>query len=250
MRAAAFLPVLVFFALATTVGVRLLVLSCRTRQLPELCIGLALSLIAILGLPLSALGRVPALTGTELGNAAFAAGVSAACAGVALFFAFTWRVFRAASGWAAGAVVAATALLAAIAVGLGLAGSHGASLEEILPRTRPWAVSMVAMLALALFWTGIESLRYHRLMRRRLALGIADPVVVNRFLLWGVGSLSAALLCTSNIAFLLSGVVVLADPTALCTIAANGSVMSAAWYLGFLPPERYLRFLRRRASLA
>lgn len=248
MKLAAILPILAFMLVATTVGVRLLLLSRRTRQLPELSIGLGLSLISLLGVPLSAIGRAPALVGTGLGNAALIAGVAAVCAGIALFLTFTWRVFRAPSFWAAGLVIAAFALLAVIPVGFGFAGWQQAEIEEILPRTRPWAMSMVGMLMLALAWTGIESLRYHRRMRRRLALGIADPAVVNRFLLWGVGSLAGVLLCTSNIAFLLAGISILAKPAALCIIALNGTVMAATWYLTFLPPERYLSFLRRSAE--
>jgi hypothetical protein len=248
VKLAAILPILAFVLVATTVGVRLLLLSRRTRQLPELSIGLGLSLIPLLGMPLSAMGRVPALVGTDLGNAALTAGVATVCVGIALFFVFTWRVFRAASFWATGLVIAAFAFLAVIPAGFGFAGWQQAELEEILPRTRPWAMSMVGMLMLALAWTGIESLRYHRLMRRRRALGLADPVVVNRFLLWGVGSLAGVLLCTSNIAFLLAGISILVEPAALYLIAATGTVMAATWYFTFLPPERYLSFLRRGAE--
>ena len=42
------------------------------------------------------------------------------------------------------------------------------------------------MVVLAFAWGGFEALRYFFLLRRRQALGLADPVVTNRFLLWAI----------------------------------------------------------------
>ena len=48
-------------------------------------------------------------------------------------------------------------------------------------------VLLVDLLAQALYlWTSVESLTWWRRMHRRVALGLADPVVANRFFLWGV----------------------------------------------------------------
>src|SRR5690606_3537968 len=38
-------------------------------------------------------------------------------------------------------------------------------------------------------WTMVESYRYYGLLRRRLALGLSDPLLTNRFFLWGIPSL-------------------------------------------------------------
>ncbi len=35
-------------------------------------------------------------------------------------------------------------------------------------------------------WACYESLRYYRSMHRRQTLGLADPIVANRFLLWSI----------------------------------------------------------------
>ena len=49
--------------------------------------------------------------------------------------------------------------------------------------------SVLSVAFLATFaWTSSEALRYYGLMRRRFALGLADAVVVNRFLIWGGGA--------------------------------------------------------------
>ena len=77
------------------------------------------------------------------------------------------------------------------------------------------------------------------------ALGLADPVVINRFQLWAVADWTAVLLCGSVAGFLLAGRTVLLDPLALCAIALTGTVMSVAWYLTFFPPAAYLRYVGR-----
>lgn len=247
MGIAAVLPLGVFFATAMVVAVRLLRLSRRTRQLPEFSIGAGVVLIAALGLPLSAAGRIPATVGTPLGNVVFAVGLYVACAGIALLFVFTWSVFRAGPGWARTGVCVAAVLLAVLATGLIHAGSQGGALADILPRTRPWAIGIVTMLVLAFGWTGVESIRCYRQLQRRQQLGLGDPVVMNRFLLWGIGAWTAVFLCVAIAGFLHAGVAVLVDPVGLTTMALAGVVMSATWYLTFLPPESYLRFVQERA---
>ena len=45
-----------------------------------------------------------------------------------------------------------------------------------------------------LLWTGIESLAYSSALKRRLVLGLADPVVADRVQLWGIGMLLASVM--------------------------------------------------------
>lgn len=243
MRITAMIPIVIFFALAVVVGLRLLSLWWRTRQLPELCIGLGIVLISAVGMPLSALGRLPNTVGTLFGNVVFAVGLSLACSGIALLFAFTWRVFRAEARWARFAMLAVSLAMVTLDLGLLHAASQRSTLSEILAGTRPWAVGIVSMVVLAFAWGGFEALRYFHLLRRRQALGLADPVVTNRFLLWAVADWTAVVLCGSVVGFLLAGKAVLVDPLALCAIALTGTVMSVTWYLTFFPPAAYLRYV-------
>jgi hypothetical protein len=243
MRITAMIPIFIFCGMAVVVGLRLLSLWWKTRQLPELCIGLGIVLISVVGMPLAALGRLPNTVGTRFGDVVFAVGLSLVCSGIALLFAFTWRVFRAEALWARLAMLAASLAMAALALGLIHAASQGSTLSEVLPRTRPWAVGIVSMVVLAFAWGGFEALRYFFLLRRRQALGLADPVVTNRFLLWAIADWTAVVLCGSVASFLLAGKAVLIDPLALCTIALAGTVMSVTWYLTFFPPVAYLRYV-------
>jgi hypothetical protein len=43
-------------------------------------------------------------------------------------------------------------------------------------------------------WMAVEALHYHGRMRRRMALGLADATVTDRFLLWGAGAAASAAL--------------------------------------------------------
>jgi len=243
MRVAAIIPIFIFFGTAMVVAVRLLLLSYRTRQLPEFSLGIGLVLMSVVGMPLAVFGRLPSTVGTPLGNAFFALGLSLVCVGIVLLFAFTSSVFHSENRSARRALVAAALIMAALDLGLIHAASQGSTLAEIIPRTRPWAIGIIAMVVMAFAWTGFESLRYYQQLRRRRALGLADAVVTNRFLLWGIAGWTAVVLCGSNVGFLLAGKAILVEPVALYTMALAGSVLSATWYLTFFPPAFYLRLI-------
>ena len=232
----------------TLVGARLLLLARRTRELPELAIGLGLVFITVVGAPLSSVGRLPSLVSTPLGDAVFALGLVFSLTGIELVYVFTWRVFHASARWARMVPVLAGVALAVQLAGLLIASQRGGTMAEILPHTRPWGLAIVGMVALAFGWTAFESLRYHARLRRRLPLGLADPVVANRVLLWGVSGVATWCLCTALAGSMLAGQAPLRDPLPLAIIALSGIVTSLAWYLAFLPPAAWTRMLRRRAE--
>jgi hypothetical protein len=247
MRVVGILSLLSMLVVGAVVGGRLLLVARRTRQLPELAMGLGLLLTTVLGGPVAAAGRLPALVATGPGDFVFGLGLALALSGIALFYVFTWRVFRPDSSW--GKAVMALALLALGVEWLGLmqASAQGQTLDEIVPHTRPWAITIVAMACISFLWTGVESLAYYRMLRRRRALGLADPVVMNRFLLWAASGFAAVAVCGSVVASMLAGYAPLRDAPPLIGIASAAIVTSVAWYLAVLPPEAYLRFIRRRA---
>jgi hypothetical protein len=83
---------------------------------------------------------------------------------------------------------------------------------------------------------------------RRMALGLADPVVTNRFLLWGLFGLMATGINVASAA----GVVLGADPThsplVLVPMGLLGAGAALAKYLAFFPPAWYLGRLRTPAA--
>ncbi len=229
------------------VGLRLLALGRRTREQPELLMGLGLLLVAVLGAPLAAVGRLPGMLGTAPGDFLFALGLAATQLGIALFCAFTSRVFRRDALWATLLLVVVAAALGAEWLGLLHASERGATMEQILPHTRPWGIAILATLAFAFGWTGCESFAYYRRLRRQLALGLADPIVANRMLLWAVAGFATVGLCAVIAACMLSGLAPLRHVLPLGVIGTAALLASLCWLLAFAPPAPYLEAVRRRA---
>jgi hypothetical protein len=92
---------------------------------------------------------------------------------------FTWRVFRSEAAWARGLVGSAAALILA---GLLVSALEG-DWEGMTPLTHKgfwldWAGGIAPFV-----WLSVESSRQYLVARRRIPLGLIDPLVCNRFLL-------------------------------------------------------------------
>jgi len=89
------------------------------------------------------------------------------------------------------------------------------------------------------------------MMRRRAALGLADPVIAHRILMWGLFSLCmGALAITSLTAGLVLGDAYQAwAPGRFITPVASLFASVCLW-LGFFPPAAYSRLVARRSGLA
>ncbi len=234
----------VFFLASLAIGLRLVALARRTRRPPELLIGLGV------------LGIGPAGMGCMIGAAALHAGqpgVSRALAAAALLSIaagsvasciFNWRVFRPESG-PARSWVFATALLHGVGFGLeaGTTGfanplrpGHGATLNAWLCTAN-------------LLWGATESLRYYALMRRRLRLGLADPLVTNRFLLWGLGIGAAGVGSLISVGVqLASGVSMSQLPALTLSNSMFGLCAAVLMWIAFLPPAAWRRHVLGSAA--
>ncbi len=105
---------------------------------------------------------------------------------------------------------------------------------------RGWIQSVIWLYPL---WTMVESYRFYGLMRRRRALGLADPLVTNRFFLWGSGALGTALATwTASIPYLLIGRAEVAaawGPVIQVATATIGVVTVTLYALTFFAPAWY-----------
>jgi hypothetical protein len=241
--------VLMLAAVATLVvvwfvtGIRLLVLSRRTRGTPELMLGGALLLQAGIGYPLS----VTAPYAGDLAPLVWL--VSGGCnnGGMVLLFAFTARVFHDQTRWA-WILVGAFAALSVIQAGgnvLGQIGGDAASRAESL---QVWGAGSLSLSGIAWGWTGLEALRFHSLLRKRVAIGLADPVVANRMLLWGAMG-AIALSCVIVDAVLLYTAGELGRTILLPLVTAiAGLLVSVCMILAFWPPAAYLARIRGSAA--
>jgi hypothetical protein len=237
---------LVLVALASTaVGARLLLVSRRTRGFPELVLGLSLASITGIGFPIVLLTELRQTIGPLLTFAADFVGSFVVAMGFAGFYVFNWRVFRPDSRWAAvltvlgsGAALVATAATVWLAIGV-------ESSVQKFHIVRGWEILLFSSAAAGFLWGAVEAFRYHAMLRRRLALGLADAIVTNRVLLWGFTGASAGAALVIFTLLRLADVNYMSAPVALFTAAVCGLLASVFLYLAFLPPAAYLRWLDR-----
>ena len=175
-------PILIFLLLAAPAA-RLLLLASRTRQAPEIWGGLYFAGTAV-GIPLRVVGHGLAkhdpLFAAQLntwGHAFFAAST---CSLVI----FTCLVFRREARW-----IACLSIASIVATTIWVLATGKVSEERSLSVLLTNATRLFPLL-----WAFFESTRYWRVMQRRQALGLADPVVTNRFLLWALWTGALALL--------------------------------------------------------
>jgi hypothetical protein len=227
--------------LLALLSLRLLRLSARTRRLPELLVGVYFLLVPF---AISLTVRVDRVD-PESGWIVRALACLFFTIGGAALLLFSWSVFRPDVGWARRLAFGGSALAFAVwALGFptGLYES-GLSMFLMIP------------VYTAYLWVFLESLRYYRMLRRRARLGLADPVVVNRFLLFAIwtGSVGAitlvgvagSLLQLANGTFLHGGG--LENPVILLITRILALPMAPAIFLTFLAPARYHAWLRARA---
>lgn len=172
--------------------------------------------------------------------------------------AFTWKVFRPDAGWAKKLVIA-------FVVAYVFTFAARASSLENAQASSPVAILYNVLGAASLAWAFVECVIYYLSMRRRLALGLADPVVANRFLLWslwtGAIAIQALVMVALRAAVGWSGAGEIlnagGDPggpwldliragKALFGVVAPVVVVSVV--LSFSPPAAYLRWLRKEPT--
>jgi len=235
---------LLFVIVSAPLGVRLLQLARRTRAVPELALGLAFFLVGALGYPLGLLSILPALP-EPLARCSFALANLATGVGSAAVFVFTRSVFRPDARWAAALVWLGAAVLG-VQTAFGVARALSAEPASFGTPDLGFSVRQAAT-AFSYAWTAVEALRYRALLVRRLALGLAEVEVVNRFLLWAIAGVGAFTGSSVMSAVSLVGESPWQDPLALSAVGLGGFVAAVCAALAFLPPRVYLDWVRRRA---
>lgn len=229
----------IYLLTVSIVGIRLLLLARRTRELPEFLLGAALLLGGTFGGPLEAAGSaMRAEVGPEVAGKLLLVGNIFGMIALAFHCVFIARVFRPSEAWArwlAGAIVVCP--LAAI---FGSAASGTFSNGEA-PMFWFWIAQLGRVGASC--WLVVEGGRYYGMMKRRLQLGLADPMVTDRFLLWTIAGVAAiVLMLTAVPPMILDPVrdaVLLSLDLVVFSIA--GVTVSTLYFLTFLPPEAYRR---------
>jgi hypothetical protein len=226
-----------FIIVSAVVGVRLLLLAQRTRRLPELAIGLNFVLGGWIGYGLLLAAESIRVFPAPFDGWASFTGVTAMSLGCLSVCVFTYRVFRSGERGAYAALCALSVWLA-----LGIAGSWALHIEKAQAGLGNWLGHWgpnVGMLV-AYAWSSYEPLRYHGALRRRAAMGLGDPLVANRVLLWGIGTLGSAGAGAVHFVTQLLGIHAL--PSSLVGVVSTCVLVTAcAEWLAFFPPQAYLR---------
>jgi hypothetical protein len=248
LQAPVLASVLLSTIVGTIVGLRLVLLASRTRQFPELAVGGALVCYAAVGqIALLAAHALPADTPPGVSAALLAVRLFAYHATLVGFSVFTLRVFGAASRWRR----ALTALIVVTAAATACA-AFWASWQQITTNRPPSVygrLSMTPQYIVMFGWMSAESLRYHRMMRRRGLLGLADPVVTNRFGVWGATAGASGIVLVALLVLSLTRDALFADdPLSSALVSAAGLVNGFGWFLTFMPPARYTRWLRANST--
>jgi hypothetical protein len=227
------------------VGMRLLALARRSRQFPELALAI-MTLMPALGYP--AMLVVILLERLSLPGVTpiYFVTVSVMMVAVSMNYFFTWRVFRPDRAWAVVLCGLGVWLLLAPVGGVA-AHVEASGIDAGIRNAWAFTIPIVSASLFSFAWTAAESFHYFLGASRRMRLGLCDPAVCNRFLLWALASMSW-LSAGSLAAFLLGlGVNPLSNGLFTASVGVAGLVNSLCMTLCFMPPERYIGWLQRRA---
>lgn len=233
-----------YLVVGTILGVRLLAQAARERVMPELLLGLAFLLAGTVGAPIEVVGDGMARAGHAGAGPLLAIGKAVTIAGMAAYVGFTWRVFRPTDRWAA-AFAGALVLVQGVAfVGFAASGRFGVAANDGV-----WFWIELSARVVAPVWTIAECIRYRALMLRRVRLGLADPIVADRFLLWAVASGGGLVMLLLSIVprVLSANHWYIETGMSYPLVALGGIVASIAYWLAFFPPAWYRSRVALRA---
>jgi len=241
-------PSLTFIVVSGIVGMRLMLLARRTRQLPELAVGSGLFLVGAVSYPLGLVAQLGLTGDSALANLAAGLACVSVSVGSIAIYAFNRTVFRPREAWARLLSFGASVLLVLYAgVGVFRAATQAPGWYG---RPDGWFYALEVTLLLSYAWTTVEALHWYTMLRRRLALGLADPVVVNRFLMWALSGVAAFGGVGGMLLVALGGAEPYHSASARLGVGIGGSLASVVLWLAFAPPAAYLRWLRRERSAA
>jgi hypothetical protein len=235
--------VLVYAVFTGITGTRLLLLASRTRGLPEATLGISYIVGGMLGWAAVLVGGGIIDRAPLLGRVLNGVGLFCFSGGTLTIALFCWRVFAPTSAWAKAFFLFLSATLLVDWV------HNIVFLGTPFPPTDTfwyWPGALGRMVILG--WRPFAALPYYARLKKRLALGLADPVATNRVFLWGI---AGALTFISSLFVLwvtLAGVWTRPEraPAAMVTVFLATSDSLLSW-LAFVPPKRYVAWIRARS---
>jgi hypothetical protein len=233
---------LAFLVSSATIGVRLLLLHRRTSQVPELALAVGFLVGGVVGYApetvfLSFDFFSPEVEATGL----LVTQVAIRIAALSILL-FTYSVFRSGVLWAKCWV---TLLFGLLLLSWWMFPQTQTYAENA--RDQLWYDVFTVARSTCIGWGATESFIYYSKLRRRAALGLSDPVLTHRFLMWGVGLGAMTLLMASTLLASWVGV----DPTVSGWVlleSTAGMTGAVTLWLTFFPTQAYRRWVLGRAN--
>jgi hypothetical protein len=235
--------VILFILASAIVGSRLMLLYWRLRQPPELFLGLAYLLAGTLGWGGLLVGALTTPPGESLSEGFQAWSVVVGDSGTLCFYLFVWYVFRRHS-------LIAKACLGVVVLAFAVSLAHDTLLKGVTFGPPPGSPTMLAGAAAraAVFpWMASEAFAAYFAFRRRARVGLGNPLVANRLLLWGLSAVVMfAISASANALYLTAKGIV--DAThkqnqAGPLYGALALLSSLALWLAFFPPKTYSNWI-------
>jgi len=243
LQAFAWIGFAAFFVASLVCGVRLVALWHRNRELPELLIGLGVLGIGPVGFGFITIGQLVGAGRPGAAAVFLGLGVVATAGGIFAKSVFNYTVYHADSR-VVGGIVGLVGVVLVVCIVWPFAYGF-----DTLNELNAVYVARAGAQIGCLLWGAAEALRYWRIMRKRLAIGLTDPVVTNRFLLWGIGAGAAGLGTAVGFGAQLSlGRPPLEVPWVTLSSSLHGLVAAVAMWLAFLPSAAYRRYVLDRAA--
>jgi hypothetical protein len=239
-----FIGKLAFAATGALAGISLARTARRTGGFPPEAWASAMVFIGGVGLISFAVGDAIGAETSALVRAAIIGGDLFERLALSLLYLFVWLVFRRRERWATGATAVGIALLAmsfAFELTTGNLPHHDS-------RSLAYRTSQLVF-ALPFLWSAAETRLTHLRIRKQVSLGLADPMVCNRFLLWSAATAAFAGNCLAAWAASTAGA------TGHGGLEGAFSILRGVLYflvavtiaIGFHPPAAYRRFVSRSA---
>jgi hypothetical protein len=221
-------------AISMMVGLRLLAVAARTRQIPELAIGIVMLLEL-----LSAATWAAAHT-TAMGQLLSTIAGAAAASTLGLFIVHTFvsqsRLAR----------VVLPVLLVAAAACILVPSLNAGWGSETFYRQFGWGASLARVFAYA--WAAIAAARSRDAIRRRARLGLCHPLTASRVGFWAIAAACACVSYSMPVLDLVTGMTPAGDISPIS--AATAIVASSLTWLAFYPPKAYVAWALHRAGQA
>ena len=235
---------------STVLGIRLIRLYLRTREVPEGLMGSAFLVAGVVGYSFMLVGaggaeQMPA----DVAHLCFLVGYALISLGVILTYLFVWRVFQPGS-------LVARAFMGIVCPVVAVTGLPFAmpTLDAPGPELQGGALFVFWLGHAARIgsgaWGGVEAGRYWLRMRRRLRIGLAEPAVTNRIGLWALAMLGSVVIFSSTAhgEAVETSMNTVMSPARIVLISTVTLGVAACQWLAFLPPAWYRRLVERRAS--